>query len=447
MRNAKSERTRNFSTRRFAILSAVLAALILTITCGKKAPPAPPIPIVPKAALENKIIQTGASFLFAFKIPPLNTDDRTPTELGKIVIYRLRAPRIAPAAPTQTAPTQTAPQTQTSPQTQTAPQTQPIPQTQPQTQTAPQTQPETQPQTQTAPQTQPQTQPLPPEMPRALSALEFEEQGEKIAEIPAEQIDSYMRDDYFIYQDKREIKADSEDLRNWFYYGVKLFNKKNKENEFGRLIALFPEIVPEAPKKFSANITEKTILLTWEPVKTDIAGKPLADGTVSYNVYRGTHANFAPLQPLNPLALTTPTFSDTSFQSARPYYYFVRAFVSTHKREQESSESNVIFVFPQDIYPPSAPQELNVVAAREGMVLIWAPNPEEDVAGYNVYRKVEGEAEYKKHNTKLVRETTYSDPDVKPEIRYYYQVTAVDNAPLPNESPRSTEISEVQRNR
>lgn len=445
MRDASTNHTTKAWKKRFTFFLLIFAGIVLTLTCGKKAPPSPPVPIVPTPAQDVRISQAGPSLLFAFKIPRLSTDERTPVDLGKLVIYRLKAPRVpAPTTPTQTAPAPTT-------QTQTAPQTQPVPQTQivapqsqpaPQTQTAPQTQ--SAPQTQTVPQTQ--TQVVPPETARTVSPEEFEEQAEKIAEIPAEKIDSYMRDDYFIYQDPRELKPGSEDLQNWFYYGVKLYNKKNKENEFGRLQALFPVIVPEGPKQFTAKLTEKAIVFSWAPVTKDIAGKPLPEGSVSYNVYRGSHANFAPTQPLNPVAMPTPSFSDTAFQFGRPYYYFVRAFVNSHKREQESEHSNVIFVFPQDIYPPSTPQELNVVAAREGMVLIWAPNPEEDVAGYNIYRKVEGETEFKKHNAKLIRETTYSDPDVKPNIRYYYQVSAVDNAPVPNESARSAEVSEIRTN-
>lgn len=441
MQNAKPHRTHSFWKNRYAFFLAAFVAIVLTITCGKKAPPSPPVPIVPMPVQDNKILQTGSSFLFAFKLSPISTDEKTPAEVGKMVIYRLKAPRIAIPTPTQTAPTQT----QTAPQTQSGPaQTQTLAQTQTtQTQTTPMT---LQTQTQTRPQSQTQTQTQPVETPRSLSAMEFQEQAEEIIEIPGDKLDAYMRDDFFVYQDKLEIKAGSEDLQKWFYYGVKLYNKKNKQNEFGRLIALFPVIVPQAPKQFLAKVSEKSIELSWAPVTADIAGQPLPAGSVSYNIYRGSNANFAPLQPINPSPLTTPAYLDSTFQFGRPYYYFVRAFVSTHRREQESQESNVIFVFPQDVYPPSAPQELNVVAAREGMVLIWAPNEEEDVAGYNVYRKVEGEPDFKKHNTRLVRETTYSDPDVKPGLKYYYQVSAVDNAPVPNEGPRSTEVFEVRQN-
>ncbi len=454
MQDAKQKDSPDHFQQRLCLFLLSLSLVAITLTCGKKAPPLPPVPIVPLPPQEAKVMQSGDSLLFSFRLPVINTDNKTPAEIGKIVIYRLKAPRSAqtpqPETQPQTMPAQTqtatppaeSTQTQSQPQTQTAPQTQTVESlTQTQTHQDPQTQTT---QTQTAPQTQ--SQPLIAEIPRALTAFEFEEQAEEIAEVPPDQVDSYMRGEYFIFQDKPDLGAESQDLQNWFYYGAKIYNKKGKENEFGRLPALFPVIVPETPTNFFATVSEKKITMQWNPVTKDIRGNSLPEGSVVYTVYRGNNANFAPLLPLNPAILTTPAFEDTIFEFGNPYYYFVRASVITHRRDQESAPSNVLLIYPQDIYPPSAPQELNVVAAREGMVLIWAPNPEEDVVGYNVFKKMEGESEFKKHNTELIRETTYTDPDAKPGVRYYYQVSAVDAASTANESERSNEVSEVTRN-
>ncbi len=77
--------------------------------------------------------------------------------------------------------------------------------------------------------------------------------------------------------------------------------------------------------------------------------------------------------------------------------------------------------------------------------MIWAPNPEDDVAGYNVYRSIEPGKNYEKVNKEIIHETTFTDPGIQMQQKYYYVVTAVDNAPVPNESPHSAEISEVKR--
>ena len=422
-------------TKRFLLLILFCISLALSVmTCGKKAAPIPPVPIVPYAVQVCKVVQSGNVLIYSFQLPVLSIDNKTPADINKIEIYRLKDLRIIPETPqTQTAPaqTQSQPQTQTAPQTQTQSQTQP----QPQTQTQPQTQ-----QTQTAPARE--------EMPRAIVEDEFHDRSEKLAEIPKEMIDAYIRDGFFLYTEKLNLAPESEDLKNWFYYVVKLYNKKGKSAGYSRTSALFPAIVPQPPGSFTALLSEKGIKLTWSAPKQDVAGKPLQEGAITYNIYRGTSANFAPDQPLNGTqTLSANVYNDTTFQFGQPYYYFVRAHTTGAKKDQESEASNALLIWPQDTFPPSAPQELNAVSAREGMVLIWAPNAESDVAGYDLYRSTESGTGYQKINPELIRETTYTDKGVVAGQKYYYQITAVDNAPNPNESVPSGEISEVKRQR
>src|SRR5437867_988154 len=107
------------------ILAVAAAAFVLVLACGKKAPPLPPIQIVPEDASSLSVLQMGDTMLFSFIPPSLNTDKKTPLEISRIEIYRMKELR---TPPTQT---QTAPQTQTArgpastlqagPQTQTKP--------------------------------------------------------------------------------------------------------------------------------------------------------------------------------------------------------------------------------------------------------------------------------------------------------------------------------------
>jgi hypothetical protein len=472
----------------------ILAVLVLAVvTCGKKASPLPPIPIVPVAPSENRMRQSGDQFLYLYLLPIVNTDG-TPAEISKIEIYKLTDPRVgmeSTQTQTQTAPTQTQPQTQTAQtqtaqtqflqtqtaqtqtvQTQTSIQTQtfPLPQTSiqtqlvGQTQTSPQTsaeniQTQTSPQTQTQTgvqsqfaqsqsqsQTQPQTQKK-PEDAREIEEKEFKSRSEKVLEIPGDQIQGYVRDGYFVFVQKLNLQPDSEELKNWSYYASKIYSKKGKSAGFTKTVALFPAVVPKAPSNFTATIDEQGVHLTWKPVDTDIFGRPLPEGSVTYNVYRGKDASFVPLEPINTESILEPSYKDSSPLNGQANYYFVRAHDSLQKKQQESAPSNVILIFAQDTFAPTAPQELNVVSAREGMVLIWAPNPEKDIAGYNIYRSLTPGTDYKKVNEVLVRETTYTDTTATGKEKYYYVITAVDNAPVPNESPYSSEVSEVPRNK
>jgi hypothetical protein len=449
--------------KRLTLLLLLTALLIpFIINCGKKAPPLPPIIIAPELPSEAHARQSGSMMIFMFEMPVLNTDEETRADIEKIEIYRLKEQRIgAGEAQTQTQP-QTQTQTQSQPQTQTQTQSQPQSQTQAlviaqtqtqnlQTQTS-QSQPQSQTQTQTQSQSQAQTQsqttqsaPAKEEEAREIEGAEFKKRSELIAEISRDQIDGYLRDNKFIITEPINVQEGSEDLQNWYYYGAKVYNKRGKSAGYSKFAALFPAVVPKPPANFTAKLSEKQIQLDWTAVTSDINGVSVPQESVRYNIYRGTTANFAPEQPLNSDELDAVTYTDTTFEYGKSYYYFIRAHFYGKKKGQQSAPSNIILIYPQDTFPPKAPEELNVVSAREGMVLIWAPNSEEDVVGYNIYRTTITGQDYTKINQAVIRETTFTDKDIQLGQRYYYVITAVDSAPVPNESEKSAETTEVAR--
>ncbi len=65
---------------------------------------------------------------------------------------------------------------------------------------------------------------------------------------------------------------------------------------------------------------------------------------------------------------------------------------------------------------------------------------EGDLAGYNVFRWVEG-GQPQKLNTQLIQVPSYRDETIEPGKKYFYAVSAVDLRG--NESPRSAEASET----
>jgi fibronectin type 3 domain-containing protein len=71
--------------------------------------------------------------------------------------------------------------------------------------------------------------------------------------------------------------------------------------------------------------------------------------------------------------------------------------------------------------------------------LVWAPDTDADLAGYNVYRRAEG-GQPAKINSELVKAPAYRDTEVQRRKRYFYSVSAVDLRG--NESERSEEANE-----
>jgi fibronectin type 3 domain-containing protein len=111
--------------------------------------------------------------------------------------------------------------------------------------------------------------------------------------------------------------------------------------------------------------------------------------------------------------------------------------------EVEGDDTPPARVLAHDIFPPAVPTGLQAVysgAGQEPFVdLIWAPDTEADLAGYNVYRREEG-GQPAKLNGELVKTPAYRDGNVSEGKRYSYSVSAVDLRG--NESARSEEASE-----
>ena len=119
---------------------------------------------------------------------------------------------------------------------------------------------------------------------------------------------------------------------------------------------------------------------------------------------------------------------------------FVHAQAVNTSVEGEDSPSATVFT--RDIYPPSDPTGLQAVFSSIGqrpfIDLSWAPNLESDLAGYNVYRSVDG-SEPVRLNKQVVGVPSYRDDDVKPGKTYHYSVSAV--VLRGNESQHSAEAT------
>jgi fibronectin type 3 domain-containing protein len=111
--------------------------------------------------------------------------------------------------------------------------------------------------------------------------------------------------------------------------------------------------------------------------------------------------------------------------------------------EIEGDDSPAQKVFTKDIYPPGVPTGLQAVFSGPRQAsfvdLLWAPDTDADLAGYNVYRREEG-TQPARINDGLVEASAYRDQNVVPGKTYWYSVSAVDLRG--NESARSEEGSE-----
>jgi hypothetical protein len=88
--------------------------------------------------------------------------------------------------------------------------------------------------------------------------------------------------------------------------------------------------------------------------------------------------------------------------------------------------------------PPVTPTNLAAEAVEGAINLIWDPNIEEDLGGYQILRGAPGDATLTLLTATPVPTARYVDRAVTPGTRYVYAVVAVDNrVPLGNVSDES----------
>lgn len=198
-------------------------------------------------------------------------------------------------------------------------------------------------------------------------------------------------------------------------------------------------VAAPAPPALSATAGESEVRLDWSPPASLVDGSPLT-GTLAYQVLRSTGPGGEPT-PVAPTPITATTFTDRGLQNDRTYYYAVRAVRSEPAGRAQSEPSAVVSATPQDLTPPSPPANLVAIPSAEAVRLAWSPSPEEDVAGYIVYRASPPGGPYVRLTPGPVRTTVFTDRAVERGRRYSYVVTAVDRARRPNESARSNDAT------
>jgi len=202
------------------------------------------------------------------------------------------------------------------------------------------------------------------------------------------------------------------------------------------------------PQNFEAHVTGQGIVLSWT---SDIpATAPPASISYVYRVYRtleGTQerslAGEVPAGSNQHFSMT-----DSSFEWEKTYTYRAETVTVLAQDNHspvlvEGDDTPAVRVFAHDVFPPAVPTGLQAVFSGPGQKpfidLVWAPVPDVDLAGYNIYRHEEG-ASPVKLNLELVKTPAYRDTKVASGKHYIYSVSAVDVRG--NESARSDEAGE-----
>jgi fibronectin type 3 domain-containing protein len=230
---------------------------------------------------------------------------------------------------------------------------------------------------------------------------------------------------------KTSIFFEDQEPKRAYIYEVVSVNRRGDPSAPSNPVTVYWDHPPQAPGVVTTERGDKRVELSWNAV----------EGATGYNVYRRTDQEEGfPLNPLNRELLNATQYTDLNVQNDIQYIYSVRSVKRVVKTDVEGKGSPGIPATPTKLTPPSIPVGLVAIPLKEGVELNWKRNAEPDLLGYYVYRRKSGEEEFKRLNETPVTKEAYLDTDVVLEQEYEYAITAVDNSPRRNESPRSEEV-------
>ena len=274
-----------------------------------------------------------------------------------------------------------------------------------------------------------------------------------LATLPPATVEQMTQKGHIRFADALTAQEFPADGHAFASYSVRTRESEKKSSTDSNLIEVAIAPAYLAIQDAKAENTPDGVAISWTaPQQTVTGSKPPIE---SYRVYRAVaDASDGGKSPKSKGTLQrigdSPElrFVDTQFEFGTPYVYAVRTVSKSDGQDIESSDSNLVGVTPRDTFPPSAPQGLvttfvraqsadaNTAGNLAYIELSWAIAPENDVAGYNIYRSDTEGVPGKRLNAELLPTPTFRDMTSAPDHVYFYTVTAVDRAG--NESAAST---------
>jgi fibronectin type 3 domain-containing protein len=230
-----------------------------------------------------------------------------------------------------------------------------------------------------------------------------------------------------------------------------VFYAINVLNSYGRSAGLSNQVqVPAAPTMPSPSDFHVSLSADGVECRWNANALPSMPGLrFVYRIYRREQGSKQDsVAGEIPAIPDSTTFVDHGFEWERTYQYRVTVvtYVAAGGMDQqvEGADSASVTVPARDVFPPAVPSGLQTVFSGPGQKpfidLVWAPNTEPDLAGYNVYRR-EQDTQPVKLNSGLVKAPAFRDAEVLAGHQYHYSVSAIDVRG--NESQPSEETSEA----
>jgi hypothetical protein len=225
-------------------------------------------------------------------------------------------------------------------------------------------------------------------------------------------------------------------------YGVDARNSNGRSAGLSNQVRVPAVRTPSAPSGLQVRGTSDGLQVIWNAVSLP----PSASGIhCFYRVFRREDGKgAATVAGELPLSDSEPVFVDHNFEWEKSYDYRVTVVTVLPQTQIEGDDSSEVKIFAHDVFPPATPSGLQAVfsdgSPHPFIDLVWSPDLDADLNGYNVYRS-ESSAAAVKINKELLKTPAFRDVTVSSGTTYSYSVSAVDVRG--NESARSAVATET----
>jgi len=250
------------------------------------------------------------------------------------------------------------------------------------------------------------------------------------------------------YTDRLPGAIEGDDPASYVRYAVEVLNAEGRGAGLSNQVRVLLLRTMAAPVDLTAHVTSDGVMLGWTSQGPVTGSQSLQ---YVYRIYRRPEGMRQRVLAGEVRATgdRSLTFTDSNIEWEKTYEYQVEPVTVVSGERQNGVEvagdaSPDVRVFADDVFPPAVPSGLQAVFSGPGQQtfidLIWAPDTDVDLAGYNVYRREES-GEAVRLNSEPVKAPAYRDERVAAGKTYFYSVTAADARG--NESARSEEASEA----
>ena len=213
-------------------------------------------------------------------------------------------------------------------------------------------------------------------------------------------------------------------FQDFQYYNVRAYHASGAYVESIRQSAIADDSIPPPPVTGLAAVADREgrVTLTWEP--------SMADDAIGYRVFF-SNERATPGSRLTDSLEFVPLFMDSLDLRTLGDSVYYRV-VALDERENVSRFSEPYALPVPDINPPAPPRLRTVSADTNGVYLVWAPSSSDDVVGYQWRRRALGTKIWEDFATSepTTEVSTFQDLTARDDIRYEYQLVALDEVDL-----------------